>query len=45
MELINFLKEQGIKDSLLLDVENFLSFYKLNDTALEQRVPNTKFKY
>lgn len=45
MELINFLKEQGIKDSLLLDVENFLSFYKLNDTALEQRVPNPKFKY
>ncbi|MBP2026153.1 AAA family ATPase [Peptoniphilus stercorisuis] len=45
MELINFLKEQGIKDSLLLDVENFLSFYKLNDTALEQRVPTPKFKY
>lgn len=45
MELIKFLKEQGVKDSLLLDVENFLSFYKLNNSSLEERVPNPKFKY
>ena len=44
MELIDFLKEQGVRDSLLKDVDGFLNFYKL-DNKLKDRVPNPKFKY
>lgn len=44
MKLINFLKEQGVKDSLILDVKNFLKFYDLSEN-LEKRIPDSKFKY
>lgn len=44
MELMEFLKKQGVKDSLLIEVEEFLKFYKL-DSSLEKRVPVPKFKY
>lgn len=42
--MLNFLKSQGVKESLILETESFAKFYKLNE-KLKERVPNPKFKY
>lgn len=44
MELINFLKTQGVSENLLNEVDKFTKFYKLDDN-LQYRIPNPKFKY
>ncbi|RVU53996.1 AAA family ATPase [Anaerosphaera multitolerans] len=44
MELMDFLKEQGVSIELLKEVDKFIKFYDL-DKNLEYRVPNPRFKY
>lgn len=44
MNLIDFLKEQGVKSNLINEAQNFRKYYKI-DSSLEERVPTPKFKY
>ena len=39
-----FLLEQGVPDKLVLELEKFREFYKINE-EVKDRIPNPKYKY
>ena len=39
-----FLREQGVSEKLLKELEDFRKYYKLEDSLLD-RVPNPRYKY
>lgn len=42
--MLDFLKQEGISDSILAEVDHFRNYYKLND-GMEKRIPNPQYKY
>lgn len=44
MELLDFLRQEGISESILSEVEHFRSFYQLKE-GMERRIPTPQYSY
>ncbi len=44
MDTLDFLRQEGISDSILSEVEHFRSFYKLGD-GMQKRIPTPQYSY
>ena len=42
--MLDFLRQQGVSESILQDVEHFRNFYKLNE-GMENRIPVPQYNY
>lgn len=44
MELLDFLRQEGVSESILSEVEHFRSFYRLKE-EMERRIPTPQYSY
>ena len=44
MELLDFLRQEGISESILSEVEHFRRFYQLKE-GMERRIPTPQYSY